>query len=94
MCLVEATYFQLYKRAKHVFSEALRVLQFRQTCLDVPGEVGEEKHVEVLQRLGELMNESQASCAELYQCSCPEIDDLTRLARQAGALGSRVTGAS
>ncbi|KAF9498730.1 Galactokinase [Pleurotus eryngii] len=90
---VEATYFQLYKRAKHVFSEALRVLQFRQTCLDVSGEVGEEKPVEALQRLGELMNESQASCAELYECSCPEIDDLTKLARQAGALGSRVTGA-
>ncbi|KDQ29635.1 hypothetical protein PLEOSDRAFT_1076334 [Pleurotus ostreatus PC15] len=80
---VEATYFQLYKRAKHVFSEALRVLQFRQTCLDVS----------VLQRLGELMNESQASCTELYECSCLEIDNLTKLARQAGALGSRVTGA-
>ncbi|KAL4261070.1 Galactokinase [Pleurotus pulmonarius] len=90
---VEATYFQLYKRAKHVFSEALRVLQFRQTCLDVSEEVGEEKHFEVLQKLGELMNESQTSCAELYQCSCPEIDDLTKLARRAGALGSRVTGA-
>ncbi|KAF7432768.1 galactokinase [Pleurotus ostreatus] len=90
---VEATYFQLYKRAKHVFSEALRVLQFRQTCLDVSGEVGEEEPVEVLQRLGELMNESQASCTELYECSCLEIDNLTKLARQAGALGSRVTGA-
>lgn len=32
-CAVEATHFQLYKRAKHVFSEALRVLQFRAVCL-------------------------------------------------------------
>jgi galactokinase len=30
---VEAERFQLYKRAKHVFSEALRVLQFREVCL-------------------------------------------------------------
>ena len=30
---VEATHFQLYKRTKHVFGEALRVLQFRDVCL-------------------------------------------------------------
>jgi galactokinase len=30
---VEAERFQLYKRAKHVFSEALRVLEFREVCL-------------------------------------------------------------
>jgi hypothetical protein len=29
---VEAMHFQLYKRAKHVQSEALRVLQFRDIC--------------------------------------------------------------
>lgn len=39
------------------------------------------------------MNVSQKSCAELYQCSCPEIDFLTDLALKSGALGSRVTGA-
>ena len=31
--IVEATHFHIYKRAKHVFSEALRVLQFRDVCL-------------------------------------------------------------
>lgn len=31
--VVEATHFQLYKRTKHVFGEALRVLQFRDVCL-------------------------------------------------------------
>ncbi|KAG6879790.1 hypothetical protein C0992_011588 [Termitomyces sp. T32_za158] len=83
---VEATHFQLYKRAKHVFAEALRVLQFRQTCF-------EASDTAALERLGRLMNESQTSCAELFQCSCPEVNELTRLAREAGAYGSRLTGA-
>lgn len=87
--IVEATRFQLYKRAKHVFSEALRVLQFRRICLFTPAEsVSSSVHLE----LGRLMDESQESCAELFDCSCPELDELTRLARQSGALGSRLTG--
>ncbi|KAJ8469514.1 hypothetical protein ONZ45_g16863 [Pleurotus djamor] len=87
---VEATYFQIYKRAKHVFSEALRVLQFRQACLDGSGA---KTQGQILQHLGELMNDSQSSCADLFQCSCPELDELTQIARDAGALGSRLTGA-
>lgn len=83
---IEAEHFQLYKRAKHIFSEALRVLQFRQVCLATP-------HENVLHALGTLMNASQKSCAELYECSCPELDELTKLAREAGAVGSRLTGA-
>ncbi|KAI4522171.1 Galactokinase [Schizophyllum commune Loenen D] len=82
---VEATRFQLYKRAKHVFSEALRVLQFRDTCLQSPPDV--------FAKLGALMNESQKSCAEDYNCSCKELDTLTSVAREAGAWGSRLTGA-
>ncbi len=39
------------------------------------------------------MNESQTSCRDLYDCSCPEIDDITELARKKGAFGSRLTGA-
>jgi len=39
------------------------------------------------------MNESQESCSNLYDCSCPELDELVRLAREAGAYGSRLTGA-
>ncbi|KDR75975.1 hypothetical protein GALMADRAFT_247167 [Galerina marginata CBS 339.88] len=89
---IEATYFQLFNRAKHVFSEARRVLQFRRTCLEAAGSP-DANDTGILENLGRLMNDSQASCAQLFECSCPELDELTRLAREAGAYGSRLTGA-
>ncbi|KAI0950666.1 hypothetical protein AcW1_007917 [Taiwanofungus camphoratus] len=90
---VEATHFQLYKRAKHVFSEALRVLQFRDVCLRAASSASATLPETTLGELGALMNASQASCAEVFECSCPELQELTRLAREAGAYGSRLTGA-
>lgn len=38
------------------------------------------------------MDDSHASCAGLYACSCPELDELVGLAKGAGALGARLTG--
>lgn len=45
------------------------------------------------QDLGSLINESQTSCRDLFNCSCPEIDRMTSLALSFGAFGSRLTGA-
>ena len=101
--------FQLQKRALHVFAEAGRVHQFRDTANEshsrgagkassaprdtssTAGEPTVEKATAV--RLGELMDESHASCSELYECSCAELDALVAVCRSSGALGSRLTGA-
>ncbi|KAI9883786.1 MAG: Rho GTPase [Watsoniomyces obsoletus] len=86
-CPVRAERFQLRRRAMHVFSEAIRVLDFM--CLlsaaDDPAALP--------RRLGKLMNESQQSCREVYECSCHELDKICQLALEAGAYGSRLTGA-
>ncbi|KAJ2678115.1 galactokinase [Coemansia spiralis] len=88
---VRAERFQLLKRAQHAFSEALRVVRFRQICEQTNdrsstcGDVGKA--------LGDLMNQSQDSCRDLFECSCKELDELCEIARGAGSLGSRLTGA-
>ncbi|PVV00370.1 hypothetical protein BB560_005256 [Smittium megazygosporum] len=84
---VRAEKLMLYKRSKHVFGETLRVVEFRQTCESQGSSAG------ALQQLGELMNQSQESCDKLFDCSCPEINELCSIARKHGATGSRLTGA-
>ena len=90
---MDATHFQLYKRAKHVFEEALRVLAFRDVCVRAESAGGGEADAEgVLRELGRLMDASMESCSTGYECSCPELDELTCIAHEAGAYGSRLTG--
>ncbi|GBF90169.1 galactokinase [Raphidocelis subcapitata] len=79
--------FKLRDRAAHVYSEADRVYKFRAAAED------ESSGAEALPRLGALMDASHASCARLYECSCPELDTLVGVAKAAGAIGSRLTGA-
>lgn len=79
--------FKLGDRAAHVYSEADRVYSFRAAAEDPS--LGDD----ALRRLGQLMDASHASCAQLYQCSCPELDALVKVAKGAGAIGSRLTGA-
>ena len=74
--------FKLHSRYRHVIDEGRRV----------------EESVEALEAgdmagFGELMNRSHESCRDLYEISCPELDRLVEIAREAGALGSRLTGA-
>ncbi|EDO48810.1 predicted protein [Nematostella vectensis] len=88
-CMSESTAavtsFKLHDRSKHVYSEAARVLKFKEVCKTKPQDAA--------QVLGELMNGSFKSCSELYECSCEELNTLVTICRKAGALGSRLTGA-
>jgi galactokinase len=76
--------FYIFNRTKHVYTEALRVFQFKNVCLS--------NDPNTPQLLGDLMNQSHASCRDLFDCSCPELNKLTGLSLKYGALGSRLTG--
>ncbi|KAH0535899.1 N-acetylgalactosamine kinase [Cotesia glomerata] len=78
-------YPTLYKRIKHVLSEAERVLEFKSIC--------QSSDDDQLTRLGKLMNESHESLRDLYQCSHKSVDLLVEMALECGALGARITGA-
>ncbi|KAI7863599.1 galactokinase [Spinellus fusiger] len=82
---VETDYFRLQQRTQHVFSEASRVYEFADRCENVTEDT--------LEALGGLMNDSQTSCKESFDCSCPEIDALCAIALKNGAYGARLTGA-
>ena len=85
---VQAEEFRLQQRALHVFEEARRVLLFKD-ALSTSKELDDDK----LRYLGDLMNKTQDSCRDIFECSCPEIDEICGIARKAGAYGSRLTGA-
>jgi galactokinase len=71
----------LLRRARHVVSEVLRVDAF------VAGLRAGDWSV-----LGPLMDASHASLRDDYEVSCAELDVAVETARQAGALGARMTG--
>ena len=89
---VRADAFKLRQRALHVFTEALRVLNFL-ALLESETPKSEADSDTLLKDLGALLNETQDSCRDVYECSCAELDELCALARGAGAYGSRLTGA-
>ncbi|AES92002.1 putative galactokinase [Medicago truncatula] len=82
-----AKQYKLHQRAAHVYSEAKRVYAFKDV---VSSNLSDE---ETLKKLGDLMNESHYSCSNLYECSCPELEELTKISRDNGAFGARLTGA-
>ncbi|KAI9786618.1 MAG: galactokinase [Geoglossum umbratile] len=85
---IRAERFLLRQRVEHVFSEALRVLDFMALLESPPAD-----SQTLLKSLGSTLNASQQSCRDNYNCSCPELDELCQLALGAGAYGSRLTGA-
>lgn len=74
--------FPLQARARHQRTEYQRVEAARDALL--AGDAG---------ALGALMDASHASCASDFGISCPELEALVGIARDAGALGARLTGA-
>ncbi|KAG5632387.1 hypothetical protein H5410_004104 [Solanum commersonii] len=85
--LCAAKCYKLHQRAAHVYSEAKRVHAFKDTVLS---ELSDE---DILKKLGDLMNDSHHSCSVLYECSCPELEELVKICQDNGALGARLTGA-
>ena len=74
--------FLLAERMMHVIAEGERVRASVQAL-----EKGDAS------QFGQLMNASHASCRDLLHISCPELDKLVDIARGAGAVGARLTGA-
>ncbi|KAG0669883.1 galactokinase [Maudiozyma exigua] len=81
---------KIYKRAKHVYSEALRVIKTLQLFKETNDKTN---NYTFYHKFGELMNGSQRSCDELYECSSNEIDKICSIALNNGSYGSRLTGA-
>ncbi|KAK2927278.1 Galactokinase [Fusarium oxysporum f. sp. vasinfectum] len=89
---VRAERFKLRQRALHVFREAHRVLRFMK-LLENPVHTGATDTTKFNKELGSLLNETQVSCRDLYECSCPELDEICAISLREGSYGARVTGA-
>ncbi|KAK5660432.1 hypothetical protein OQA88_12976 [Cercophora sp. LCS_1] len=89
---IEADKFKLARRARHVIQEALRVQEFT-IWLENSEASNSLTAAAFSEKLGQWMNDSQASCRDLYDCSAPELDRICEIARRHGSYGSRLTGA-
>lgn len=78
----DAMLFACGKRYRHIVSDGRRVERSREALR--AGDV---------RTFGDLMNDGQRSARGDFEISCPELDRLTEAARDAGALGARLTGA-
>lgn len=85
---LEAERFLLRQRSLHCFLEARRVLSFKARL----AHSGKLDYTSI-NYLGQLLDDSQKSCQELYDNSCPEVDNICDIARKNGTIGSRLTGA-
>jgi len=74
--------FHVQARLRHQLTEYRRVETARDALLAGDSEL-----------FGQLMNASHESCANDFQISSPDLDALVKAARDAGALGARLTGA-
>ena len=86
---IRAKRFCLAPRARHVWTEALRVLAFKHLLLKPAADAD----ADLLPRMGKILNDSHTSSRDVYVHSCPEIDEMCDIARGAGSYGGRVTGA-
>lgn len=88
LCSVTAPKFKVGLRIAHVMREAKRVEDFAEALKNTDSEVSE-----ILAKIGEIMNDGHHSLQNLFESSVPEVDRIVNCCRNAGALGSRMTGA-
>ncbi|KAK9378113.1 ribosomal protein S5 domain 2-type protein [Kockiozyma suomiensis] len=92
---IRAKYLNLRDRAEHVIEESFRCKCFSSLLASLTTNLralSASESTPYFDALGELMNASQQSGSSKFECSCPEINELCRIAQKYGASGSRITG--
>lgn len=75
------------KRLAHVYDEARRVSKFEQV-LNNEWDVDQK-----INALGQILNDGHESLQHLFETSVPQVDEVVRICRESGAVGTRMTGA-
>lgn len=78
--------FKPRDRAQHILTEHKRVTSFINICK-------QSSNDQQLVALGDILDASQASSRDLYECSSSDLDRIVDIGKAAGALGARLTGA-